>query len=296
MLIPAADALSRVRLAARDDGLFVFELEIDDAKGFDPGDIDELAHAVSTALKQDVLNHTPYHQVMAGDGLARRLRPTQILVVYPVRLAPGPWNECLADGALNADHVRAALALNPMSGKPAHHALAVLRDRYLQLEDTIGFRIAVHRRRQEAADNLTRLLAALFYALLATGLILLPLARLVRGVDPWAIPGLVLTVVGLAVALHFRQRIAVWDSPVVYLLRAAHGFFVSSNSINKVVEGADLDRQGRPVDDFDTIARNLQSRLEGEQQRVSLGQGWLALAVAGASLMAALAAFQTLPT
>jgi hypothetical protein len=96
--------------------------------------------------------------------------------------------------------------------------------------------------------------------------------------------------------MHFRQTIAVWDAPVIQLLRTAHGFFISANMLNKVVEAVDLQRDGRAVDDFGNVAASLQSRLDGEQYRVALGQGWLALAVAGASLMAALAAFQATPT
>lgn len=277
---------------ARNDGLFVFEMVIDQNGGLDPDDVDELAHVASMVLKGK-LKHTHYHHNMPGKGSANRLRPSEILAVWPIRMDPAGWSAALASGDLSQSILRAAKCAVCPAGTSPRQALVALRFAYLQLEDAIAFRIKMHRRRQAVAP-LIRFAAAMVYGLIAALVIMLPIASNLMRSDIWDWLGLAMAVAALAFALHFRQRISRWDIPVIRLLRTAHGFFVSANVLNRVISEVQLDgRTVRPVDGFSDVIENLHSRLEGEQHRVQIGQGWLALAVAAASLMAALAALQT---
>jgi general stress protein CsbA len=267
------------------------EMMIDTTKGLAITDVDELAYIASMVIKSK-LDHTHYHHNMPGKGRANALRPSQILMVPPVMIEPAGWAASISAGRFENAELRAA-KVHHATSEGGRSALALLRAQYIGLEDTLAFRIKMHRKTQLSRQRAIGWISFLGWGLasaLLFFLLLLPDPAVMSFTD-WV--SLVLTAILLAMALYFRQRITRWDIPVVRLLRTAHGFFLSANTFNKVLQEIKLDgRTAYPVDCFSSVISNIASRLEGEQQRVAMGQNWLALAVGAASLVAAMSALK----
>lgn len=277
------------RILARSDGLFVSEIKIDPTMGFDPSDIDELAYVLSMVAKS-ALDHTHYHHNMPGKGRANVLKPSQILLVPPVQIAARGWKTRFALRTLDDETVAGLRALPIAPSVPPNQALSELRQRYLRVDNTVSFRIRLHRSTQSKSLNIAgkaiNLLGGLIVSIAFCLLLFGSISIDIRGI--YSIFGISIF---SATALYFFQIVTRWDIPVIRLLRTAHGFFISADNINKVTGSI---RHPAPppytVDDFGGIIANHQSRLEGEQHRVSMHQAWLALAIGAASLIAALSA------
>jgi hypothetical protein len=286
--IPHADAVTSIKIVARPDGLYVLQLEIDLGKGFNLSDLDEVAFVAAMVAKAG-LGHTHYHHNMPGRGKAAKLKPSQILYVSPVQLAPTGWSTRVKLGRLTNGDLAAARATTDQN--PRHDALLELRHRYIRLEDAISFRLRAHRTLQgQRLRGIIGWLSFLAYGLaagLSLFLFVLPAATEVR---PEHYAALIMSSVFVAFGLQFGGRIVTWDVPVIRLLRTAHGFFLSANGVNKVIHQA---TGVGPLDDFSGVITNLQSRIEGEQHRIGMSQNWMAVTLGAASLVAAVSALNT---
>ena len=274
-------------MLSRPDGLYVLRLDIDTSQGFNSADLDELAFVAGMVAKRE-LGHTHYHHNMPGKGRASKLKPSQILYVTPVHLQSRGWATNFRRRQLGDAQLRASRSLTDIQRLP--DPLLELRHRYVRVEDAVAFRVRRHRKtqgtRHDGPFGWATFLAFGVMAALLTFLLVLPKSLSVEIPD---VAALLASSVLVAIGARFWARLVIWDIPVIRLLRTAHGFFVGANPLNKVVSHL---RGGPPLNDFADLLANLQSRIEGEQHRIAMGQNWMAASLGAASLVAGVWALQ----
>lgn len=325
MTVHSLDALRRVRVMARLDGIFVVEIVLDAGFGYLENDLDELAEFICSAVKTALGHiHDSHNSLLHWDPSA--LDPARILTVFPVHVASSQWKPLFQAGAFTDADLEACDCLLPQRAPPGdapRNALLCLRRSYLKVFEVVVGRLTLDRQEQvEWKKNPGVKLSLAFYSGIIAPLLLFTLAVDLPppmfdkiaftltdnfpsglGEAVWLalttgslveliyrnfdlVLALAVTAVLSMMFAYFFTQFLRWDRRRIRLLRAARTFFNYVNPYNRIV-GRVL---GKPADSFDDIDRILSTKMDGEVHRASVHQFWITLTIAAVGvLIAALA-------
>lgn len=289
--IPQLDLCRSASVLARPDGMFVIRIKTD--PNFPVDDIDELGWVVSSIAKTR-LGHV--HDVHRASSRRTKslLTPSQILIVYPVRIEDTGWANRFRRQTFTDDDLKSArcvlLAKVPPNTTP-RTALVALRRAYLKVFENLSGRLAIDRSLQSAWQSgpWRLILAPLGLGVIAALYAIIvewpasraeflehlrrPEAELVVAAVT-IVPAVYLFVSNLALVMK-------WDTPRIQLLRSAVLFYEYASPLNRVIHQITKST----ADGFHDVITVLKTKTEGEVHRTALHQTWLTLALGFAGLM-----------